>query len=68
MFTVTHTFTNPNFDLSSFYSFIDEPASYFNIKYSPIDLFTADTFIFTSDTQKNLDNFISYLNGDTSNY
>jgi len=68
MFTTTYTFTNPNFDILYFYSQIDNITPHFNITYSPIDLLTTDTFIFTSDTQQNLDNFISYLNGDTSNY
>jgi hypothetical protein len=68
MYTTTYTFTNPNFDILYFYSQIDNIAPHFNITYSPIDLLTTDTFIFTSDTQQNLDNFISYLNGDTSNY
>jgi len=68
MYTTTYTFTNPNFDILYFYSQIDNITPHFNITYSPIDLFTTDTFIFTSDTQQNLDNFISYLNGDTSNY
>lgn len=68
MYTTTHTFTNPNFDILYFYLEIDNIAPDFNITYSPIDILTTDTFIFTSDTQQNLDNFISYLNGDTSNY
>lgn len=68
MYTTTYTFTNPNFDILYFYSQIDNIAPDFNITYSPIDILTTDTFIFTSDTQQNLDNFISYLNGDTSNY
>ena len=58
MCTTTYTFTNPNFDILSFYSYIDDITPNFNITYSPIDLFTNDTFIFTSDTQQNLDNFI----------
>ena len=68
MYTTTYTFTDPNFDILYFYSQIDNIAPDFNITYSPIDILTTDTFIFTSDTQQNLDNFISYLNGDTSNY
>ena len=68
MYTTTHTFTDPNFDILYFYSQIDNIAPDFNITYSPIDILTTDTFIFTSDTQQNIDNFISYLNGDTSNY
>jgi hypothetical protein len=65
MYTTTYTFTNPNFDILSFYLLINDPISHFNTTYSQIN---TNTFIFTSDTQQNLDNFISYLNGDTSNY
>lgn len=64
MFTTTYTFTNPNFDISFFYSVIDDILPHFNLDIEPVDLFsTTPTFLFTSDTQQNLDNFISYLNG-----
>jgi hypothetical protein len=64
MFTTTYTFTNPNFDISFFYSVIDDILPHFNLDIEPVDLFSATpTFLFTSDTQQNLDNFISYLNG-----
>lgn len=68
MYSITYTFTDPKFDILYFYSQIDNIVPDFNITYSPIDILTADTFIFTSDSQENLDNFISYLNGDTFNY
>ena len=64
MFNTTYTFTNPNFDIIFFYSVIDDILPHFNIDIEPIDILSdTPTFLFTSDIQQNIDNFISYLNG-----